>query len=88
MTRRFIDNTILLVTGSNIGENCKMLKEVYQLCTDWATKYAPKFDSSKYWLVHLLQKKNADLNRDLILNSNHKIKAQNLGILLGVKIDN
>lgn len=28
----FIDDTVLLATGSNIAENCVMLKEVHRLC--------------------------------------------------------
>ena len=84
----FINNTVLLATGPSIAENCQKLKETHRLCVNWAKKHASKFDPSKYQLVHLSRKQNADINRDLILDGNHTIKAQKSGILLGVEIDN
>lgn len=73
----FIDDTVLLATGSSIAENCEKLKETHRLYIDWAKKRASKFDPSKYQLIHLSRKRNADINRELILDGNHTIKAQN-----------
>lgn len=84
----FIDDTILLATGSSIEENCEKLKESNRLCIDWAKKYVSKFDPSKYQLVHLSRKRNTDINWELVISGNHIIKAQKSGILLGVEIDN
>lgn len=47
ISRRTIDNTVLLSTNSNIVENFENLKEVHWLCMNWATKYISKFDLSK-----------------------------------------
>ncbi len=84
----FIDDTVLLATGPSIVENCQKLKKTHRLCVDWAKKHASKFDLSKYQLIQLSRKRNADINRDLTLDGNHTIKAQKSGILLGVEIDN
>lgn len=61
---------------------------MHKLCTNWANQHASKFDSSKYQLVHLLQKRNMDINKDLILDNGYLVKVQISGILLGVEIDN
>ncbi len=86
--RKFIDDTVLLATGPSLAENDQKLKKTHRLCIDWAKKYASKFDPSKYQIVHLSQKQNADINRDLTLDGNYTIKAQKSGLLLGVEIDN
>lgn len=83
----FIDDTVLLATGSSIEENCEKLKESHPLCIDWAEKHASKFDPSKYQLVQLSRKRNTDINRELTLDGNHVIKNQKSGVLLGVEID-
>ena len=57
----FIDDTVLLATGPSIAKNCQKLKETHRLCVDWAKKHASKFDPSKYQLVHLSRKRNADI---------------------------
>ena len=87
-TGDFIDNTVLLATGFNIAENCEKLKKMHWLCIDWAIKHISKFDPSNYQFVHLSRKRNANINRKLILDGDYKIKAQKSGILLGVEIDN
>ena len=55
----FINDTILLATGSSIEENCEKLKKTHRLYMDWAKKHASKFDPSKYQPVYLSQKRNA-----------------------------
>lgn len=66
-----------------LRKGCDFSFQVFGI--DWAKKHASKFDPSKYQLVHLSQKRNADMNRELSLDGNHIIKAQNSGILVRVE---
>lgn len=68
-------------------ENCELLKETHKLCVNWAKKHASRFDPSKYQLVHLSRKRNADTNKDLVLDNGFYIGVQKSGVLLGVEID-
>lgn len=85
---RFVYDICLQVTSPSISQNCLLLKETYLLLMTLAECNASKFDLAKYKLLHLLSKKNVDLNTGLVMSDSQTIKAKTSGVFLEVEIDN
>ena len=85
-TSGFIDDVMLVATGSNTKETNKLLEKAHEDCLDWAKKHGSKFAPKKYQLVHFTRKRNEDHSRDLRLGQ-HIIKAKPHGKFLGVRLD-
>ena len=81
----FVEDTTIIIYGTDASQNCRKLTETHEKCQDWAERSGAKFAPHKYELIHF--KRGGKKPTTGIRINGIELKPVDSARILGVRVD-